>query len=105
VLGLSGIRKASSLLIGGESLLISGQTSVHGGGWYGCDPRNRMICMCKFVVTVVIVGTGLLRLHAEKSVFIHNCLGWRAFHVMNVWENQAVKLPMEIRGDMLLRCS
>jgi len=55
VLGLSGIRKKIPALAGG--LFIFGQICVHGGGWSGLDPRNRMICTCKFVVTIVIVDT------------------------------------------------
>jgi len=78
---------------------------VHGGGWYGRDPHNRMICTCKFVVTIVIVGAWLLRLHVEKSVSVHNCSDWRAFHVMNMEEDQAAKLSAKIRDDLLQRCS
>ena len=57
---------------------------VLGSGWYGRDPRNRIICTCWFVVTAVITGTWLLGLHARKSTSIHNYPGWRAWHVMNV---------------------
>jgi len=39
----------------------------------GQDSRNRMICTCRLVVTTVITCAGLLRLHAEKSIVVHNC--------------------------------
>ena len=39
---------------------------------YRRDPPNHMISTCRFAVTAVITGAGLLRLHAEKSV-VHNC--------------------------------
>jgi len=47
---------------------------VHGGGWYGRDLHNRTICTCRFVVTPVIMGTGLLELHTRKSVTAYKCL-------------------------------
>ena len=44
------------------------------GSWrYLC---NCMIFMCEFVVTAVIMGAGLLELHAWKLINIHNCSLW-----------------------------
>ena len=39
----------------------------------------------------------MLGLHAEIPVFVYNCSGWRVFHVMNVEEDKAMKLPAETR--------
>jgi len=41
---------------------------------YGRDPHNHKICTCQFVVMVIITDAGLLGLHVEKSVTIHNYL-------------------------------
>ena len=42
-----------------------------------------MICTCRVIIIVVIVGARLLGLHAEKFTSVHNYSDWRAFHVMN----------------------
>ena len=57
-----------------------------------------------FVVTTMIVGASLMELHAENLTSVYNCLGWRAFHVMNVEEDQAAKLSAKIRDDLLSWC-
>ena len=44
------------LLAGGKSSFILDLICVHGGGWYGRDLLNCMICMCRVVVTTVIVA-------------------------------------------------
>ena len=49
-------RKEDFLLVGGESPFILHLICMHRGGWFGRDLRNRMICTCRFVVTVVIIG-------------------------------------------------
>jgi len=78
---------------------------MHEDGWYGRDPRNRLICTCIFFVTVVITGAWLLRLYAENLASFHNRSGWRVFHVMNVEKDQVVKLSAEIRNNLLSRCN
>jgi len=54
VLGLAGSQKIQNVLplVGEECNLIC----VHDGRWYVSDPRNHMICTCRFVVTIVIVS-------------------------------------------------
>ena len=96
MLGLSGIRKKTSLSLEEKVYLYLVRPACMGGVWYGHNPRNRMICTCKFVVMTVIVGACSLELHAEKFASIHNCPYWRAFHVKNVGEDQIAKLSAEI---------
>ena len=52
----------------------------------------------------MIFGAWLLRLYAENLASVHNCPGWRVFHVLNMEEDQTAKLSAEIRDDLLLWC-
>jgi len=55
---------------------------------YERDPRNHTIFTCQFIVTTVITDVGLLGLHAEKSVSVHNYRHWRVLYVMNIEEDK-----------------
>jgi len=47
-----------------------------------------MIFTSGYVVTVVIMGAGLLGLHAGNLVIVHNYQHWEALHTMNVDEKE-----------------
>ena len=50
--------------------------------WMGCwrDLRNCTIFKWRFVVTAVIMGAGLLELHARNFFIVHNCSSWMHGH-------------------------
>jgi len=78
---------------------------MHEGRWYRRDPRNRMIYMYWFVATDEKIGAWLLGLHAEKSATVHYSPDWKAFHVMNMEEDQTAQLKVDIRDNLLSRCN
>ena len=79
---------SDTLFAGKESLFVLG--FWHGGrrGRCGRDRCNCMIFTSGYVVTVVIMGAGLLGLHAGNLVIVHNYQHWEALHTMNVDEKE-----------------
>ena len=91
VLGLTGRKKIQNFsLLLRRRYIYAWLISMPESGWYGRDHRNRMICICWFVITAVITSAWLLGLHVKKSASIHNYLRWRALLVMNAGKDQAV---------------
>ena len=67
---------------------MSTYTELSAWRWMGCwlDLHNCTIDTWWFIVTVVIIDTGLWESHAGNLIAVHNCSRWEVLHFMNMGE-------------------